>query len=111
MFNDCRGCKTKKRRGGVRLEMDDIEMGPEPNFEYMKSIPPDPERFKVYDEKLRMQPVKPGEAMKLFSGPNPEQKQAIERNQMVYEDPLYQDPYDKEELVIFRGGKTRRKRY
>lgn len=106
LFNDCKGCKTKKRRGGD----DDVEMGPDIPYVEPYLVPPDPERFKRYEQQIRMQPVKSGEAETLFAGPNPEEKQAIERKKMYHEDPLYKDPW--EELRIFsqEGGKSRTKK-
>lgn len=111
LFNDCKGCKTKKRRGGNR----DEEMGPDIPKVEPYAIPPDPERFKNYEEQMRMQPVSPDEAERLFAGPTPEGKQAIERERMSDEDPLNQDPFDREPLQIFSntGGKskTKKRRY
>jgi hypothetical protein len=104
LFQDCKGCKTKKRRGGH-----DIEEGPEPPNVARYPVPADPERFTQYERKMRRRPLEPGAAEKLFSGPTPEAKQAAEAEQMVSEDPLYKDQW--EELKIFsrEGGRKRRK--
>jgi hypothetical protein len=98
LFHDCKDCKTKKRRGG-----NDEEMGPDVQDVPPYPVPPDPDRFKRYDEKIRMRPVSPEEAEKTFAGPTPEAKQAIERGKMADEDPLNKDPFDREELTIFSG--------
>jgi hypothetical protein len=106
LFQDCRGCKTKKRRGGG-----DIEEGPEITDADSYEVPPDPERFAEYERKMRTRPVKIEEVEELFAGPTPEAKQAIEAEQMAMEDPLNQDPFYREELQIFsgEGGRKRRK--
>ena len=107
LFNDCKGCKTKKRRGGNK----DVEMGPDMPEVEPYSIPPDPERFKRYEEKMRMRPVSPAETDKLFSGPNPEEKEVIENQIMGNEDPLNMDPFDRDELkIVSEGGWSRTRR-
>ena len=107
LFSDCKGCKTKKRRGGY-----DEEMGLVPTDVWPYPVPPDPRRFTDFNKKLLKsnlsRPSSPQEAEAVFSGPTPEGKETIERGQMASEDPLNQDPFDREELQIFRGGKTRR---
>jgi hypothetical protein len=104
LFNDCKNCKTKKRRGG-----NDEEMGPDIPQVEPYPVPPDPERFERYERMMRTQPAKPGEAEKLFAGPNPEEKQAIERKNMGNEDPLYEDQW-KEIKIFSEGGKSRTKK-
>jgi len=98
----CKHCKTKKLRGGVN----DLEMGPtEIKQEYMKSVPPDPERFKKYEETGRLRSmfhVSPKETEKTFSGPNPEEKEVKEQQTMGDEDPLNKDPFERERLAIFK---------
>jgi hypothetical protein len=106
LFKDCKNCKTKKRRGGGY----DIEMGPEIMPIKPYPVPPDPERFKKYDQQFRSRSSSPEEAIEIFSGPTPEAKQAIERRKMGLEDPLNVGPYDREELKIFRGGRRSRRR-
>lgn len=110
LFLDCNYNKTKKRRGGNGI--DDIEKGRDTPTNYMKTIPPDPDRFKQYEQQFRSdlsRPIKAEQVMKFYSGPTPEAKEAIERDKMIDEDPLYKDPFDREELKIFsdRGGKRR----
>jgi len=115
LFKDCKGCKTKKRRGGDNDDDDDVEMGP--NIPEVKPypVPPDPERFKRYEEQMRMRSSSPDEAERLFAEPNPEEKQRIEQNKMADEDPLNIHPYDRDDFEIFssRGGKskTKKRRY
>ena len=108
LFNDCKNCKTKKRRGG-----NDEEMGPDiPDVEPYP-VPPDPERFARYEEQMRRRIPAPNEAERLFAGPTPEGKQAIEREKMADEDPLNIHPFNREELQIFSrtgGRRTRRRR-
>jgi hypothetical protein len=109
LFNDCKGCKTKKRRGG-----DDLEMGPEIPYVQPYPIPPDPERFQRYEKQMRIQSLQPGEAELLFAGPNPEEKQAIERQKMEDEDPLYEDKWNELQIFTKEGGKkskTKKRRY
>jgi len=106
LFNDCKNCKTKKRRGGGY----DIEMGPEIMPIKPYPVPPDPERFKRYDEQLRSRPASPEEAISLFSGPTPEARQAMERRNMGLEDPRDVNPFEQELKIFSRGGRTRRRR-
>jgi len=101
LFNDCN--RTKKKRGGNN----DLEMGPANiNTEYMNSVPTDPDRFKKYEEQMRKESIRsisPQVSKSVFDGPNPESKLAMERNQMGNEDPLNVDPFQREDLQIFRG--------
>lgn len=109
LFKDCKNCKTKKRRGGNGEE--DIEMGRDSPTDYLKKIPPDPERFKQYEEQIRMEAFKPVTSKMteaIFSGPTPEEKEELERQKMSWQDPRIRDPY--EDLKIFdnsSGGKKR----
>ena len=116
LFKDCRGCKTKKRGGDITNNNErDIEAGiveKEQQQEFIKSVPADPERFKRYEEQMireSLKPVPSGKAFEVFSKPNPEEREILEGENMMSEDILYKHPYDREELVIFRGGKTRRR--
>jgi len=111
LFQDCKNCKTKKRKAGGY----DIEMGPEIKPIKPYPVPPDPERFKRYDQEFRSRPASPQEAVSLFSGPTPETRQAMERREMGLEDPRDINPFN-QELKIFRGGRrsrrpSRRERY
>lgn len=106
LFNDCKDCKTKKRRGGD----DDEEMGPNIPDPSPYALPPDPERFKHYEEEMRMRPSSPDEAEKLFAGPNPEERQRIEREKMADEDPLNQDQWHELEIFSQKGGKSKTKK-
>jgi len=106
----------KYKRGGDDNE-NDIEMGPAVNVEYMDKIPPDPERFKKYEEKIvkeSFQPITREEMYSVFDEPNPEEKLNIEKEKMMDEDPRMKDPFDLEELKIFDnegGRKSRRRRH
>jgi hypothetical protein len=97
--------KRKIKRGG------DIESGHIENIIPIKNIPPDPERFKKYDDQIKtelLKPISAKEATAFFEGPTPEKKNIIERKLMFDEDPLNKEPFEREELTIFRGGKTKR---
>jgi hypothetical protein len=104
--------KNKRRRfkrGG------DIESGTVEDITPMTSIPPDPNRFKQYQDNMIRESYKPvsnKEAAALFDGPNPEEKIKNEQEMMRNEDPLNQDPFDREDLAIFsnKGGRRTRKR-
>lgn len=102
--------KRRVKRGG------DIESGTIEDITPIKNIPPDPERFKKYDDEIRAElskPISSKDATAFFEGPTPEQRQKIEKEMMSTEDPLNKDPFDREELTIFskKGGRrTRRKR-
>ena len=106
LFNNCKNCKTKKQRGGDDY---DEEMGPKNSDIKPYPIPPDPLRFKRYEEQFRRRSASPAEAEKIFAGPNPEEKEGTEREKMADEDPLNKDPFEREPLQIFSstGGKKR----
>jgi len=112
LFKDCKNCKTKKRRAGGDGDNDyDIEMGPEAGPIQPYGVPPDPERFKKFDEMIRSRPASPEEVDSVFSGPTPEIKQAMERREMAMEDPLNVGPYERE-VDIFsteKGGRRSRR--
>ena len=101
LFNDCKGCKTKKLRGG-----NDEEMGPDIQEVKPYRVPPDPERFKIYEQQIRFN-IKPDEAEKLFAGPNPEEKQVIENEKMANEDLLNREPLQNFPRT---GGKSKTKK-
>lgn len=103
--------RTKRHMGGdVDL---DLEMGPEIQDVEPYAVPPDPQRFEKLEQQMRMRPGSPEEVDAVFSGPTPEQKQEMERNQMEDEDSFNKDPFSNEDLKIFssKGGKLRRRRY
>lgn len=106
LFQDCKNCKTKKRRAGGY----DIEMGPEIQPIKPYAVPPDPLRFKKYDEQFRSRPASPEEVDSLFSGPTPEDRQAMERRKMGLEDPRDVNPFEQELKIFTRGGRRTRKR-
>ena len=112
LFKDCKNCKTKKRRGG---DPDyDIEMGPQPRPIDPYKVPADPERYKQQELNIIRESLKPIPASKaeaVFDGPTPEPRSVIESNTMIDEDPRFKEPFQREELEIFkRGGRrTRRK--
>ena len=116
LFKDCKSCnKSKKRRRHISggMEYDDIEIGRVSPSSYMTSIPPDPLRFKKYEEQIikeSQKPVSPEEVSSFYAGPTPEEKEKLEREKMMDEDPVYKDPFEVEELKIFRAGKTRRQK-
>jgi hypothetical protein len=105
LFQECKNCKTKKRKAGGGY---DIEMGPEQKDIKLYPVPPDPERFKKYDEQFRSRPASPEEAVSLFSGPTPEARQAMERRKMGLEDPRDINPFEQEVKIFSKGGKTRK---
>ena len=109
LFSDCKGCKTKKRRGGGDW---DIEMGPKPEPVEPYGVPPDPERFKKLQQKMLQsslsRPVSPQEAAAVFEGPTFEDREKMERSQMSEHDT--KDLPNWEEMKIYSGGKTRRRR-
>lgn len=117
LFQDCKNknCRTRRRKGGDPYDNSDkegnsdIEMGPEISPIEPYQVPPDPGRFKRYDEVMRSRPASPEEVSAVFSGPTPEEKQAMERREMTLEDPMIVNPFDQELKVFSRGGrKTRR---
>ena len=110
LFKDCKNCKTKKRRGG---DPDyDIEMGPQPRPIDPYKVPADPQRYKQQELNIIREALKPipaSKAQAVFDGPTPEQRAVIESNAMIDEDPRFKEPFQIEELQIFkRGGKRNR---
>jgi hypothetical protein len=116
LFEDCKNCKTKKRKAGglnnndIDDELERLERGPEITPINPYPVPPDPDRFKRYEQQIRSRSASPEEARNLFSGPTPEAKQAMERREMGLEDPLNVGPYEREELKIFTKGGRRTRR-
>jgi hypothetical protein len=112
LFSDCKGCKTKKRRGGG--EDWDIEMGPKPEDKPVEpyGVPPDPKRFDILDQRVRdlafSSSSSPEVAAAVYAGPNPEERQIMESLQMSKHDT--KDVPNWEEMKIYSGGKTRRRR-
>lgn len=115
LFSDCKNCKTKKRKGGENKYPRDIETGAEnETTDYIKAIPPDPERFQRYQQKMVEESFKSqpkGTAAELFDKPTPEEREQLEREAMMDQDPQYKEPFQAEELQIFsKGGKTKKNR-
>jgi hypothetical protein len=76
--------RRRVKRGG------DIESGTVENVTPMSTVPPDPDRFKKYQDRMIRdisKPVSNEEAAAVFAGPNPDQKLKIEQNMMGNEDP------------------------
>lgn len=101
--------RRRVKRGG------DIESGTVEDITPMSSIPPDPERFSQQQQKMfreSLKPVSKAEAESVFAGPTPEERERINAKMMMDEDPLYKEPFEKEELKIFsdRGGRKSRRR-
>jgi hypothetical protein len=113
LFEECKNSGCKVKRGGQGDE--DIEIGKITDVPYMKYIPPDPKRFENYQDKIikssLSRPISPVETEKMFEKGPPEKIQEQERMQMVQEDPLNMDPFDREPLQIFssEGGKSRKR--
>ncbi len=102
--------KNKRRRvkrGG------DIESGTVEEIAPMTSVPPDPERFKRQQQQMireSLKPVSNKEAEAVFAGPTPEERERINAQGMMNEDPLNMDPWSG--LTIFgnTGGRRRSKK-
>jgi hypothetical protein len=101
--------RHRVKRGG------DIESGIVEDITPMKSVPPDPERFKKQQEQIIQESLKPisnEEVDAVFAGPTPEEKERINNELMMDEDPLIKDPFERDEFTIFsaKGGRRTRKR-
>lgn len=107
-----KGRRHKTRRGGSNDE--DIEMGRVSPVQYMKKIPPRPERIREHELNFirrSMRPLSSREVANVFDGPTPEQRIKLETRTMLNEDPQFQEPFQREELRIFkRGGKRYHKK-
>jgi hypothetical protein len=99
--------RRRVKRGG------DIESGTPEEIPQMDKLPPDPDRFKMYQDNLikeLQKVVSDEEAAAVYAGPNPKEKMEIEQKMMGDEDPLNQDPFYSRQLNIFsRGGRRTRK--
>ena len=99
--------RRRVKRGG------DIESGTVESVTPMSTVPPDPERFKRYQDRMIRdisKPVSNEEAAAVFAGPNPDQKLKIEQNMMGNEDPLNKDPWTGLSIFGNTGGRRTRKR-
>lgn len=103
--------RHRRKRGG---QEPDIEMGPEPNVQYMGPVPPDPKRFEEYQKKAVesafKRPSSPAETEAIFEGPTPDEQLKLEQMKMFDEDPQNRDPW--QDLTIFsdKGGRRTRKK-
>lgn len=99
LFRDCKGCKTKKRRGGGDIEEGKVEP---PVVPY--PVPADPERLKKYERDMVAKSFKPAtteEVEKVFEGPHSQQIEDEENRQMRDNDPALQDPFIREPLNMW----------
>ena len=102
--------KHRKRGGG---EDYDIEQGPVIPVVPLKRIPTDP--FKRQEEIGRniTKGISPAEAELVFSGPNPEEKQRLERLEMSrYDRDRDVDAYTSSDMPLFsEGGRKKSRRH
>jgi hypothetical protein len=101
--------RRRVKRGG------DIESGTVENVTPMSTVPPDPERFKRYQDKMVRElykPVSNEEAAAFFAGPTPEERERMNIQGMMDEDPQYTNPYARSDFSMFgnTGGRRTRKR-
>ncbi len=100
--------RRRVKRGG------DIESGIVEDIQPMTSVPPDPERFKEQQARMikeSLKPISKEEAEAFFAGPTPEERERMNIQGMMDEDPLNLDPFVREELNMFsRGGRRTKKR-
>ena len=90
---------NKNKKGGDKT---DIETGYPENFTAISAIPADPLRFDELDNKIRISsfsPTSKREVENVFSNPNPEEKQLLEKMSMFNEDTLNSD----------KGGTSRKR--
>jgi hypothetical protein len=113
-FSKTRRKRMYKRRGGGEDEYD-IEQGPVIPVVPLKRIPTDPVKRQQEIGRAITKGISPAEAELVFSGPNPEEKQKLERSEMGKHDK--EDPdvatYTFSDLNLFSEGgrkKTRRHR-
>ena len=97
--NHTRKHSNKNKKGGDKT---DIETGYPENFTAISAIPADPLRFDELDDKIRISsfsPTSKREVENVFSNPNPEEKQLLEKMSMFNEDTLNSD----------KGGTSRKR--
>jgi len=103
--------KRYKRKGGG--EDYDIEQGPVIPIVPIKRIPTDPVRKQEELGRNLTSVISPDEAELVFSGPNPEERQRLERSEMEMYDK--EDPdvtaYTSSDMKLFsEGGKRKTRR-
>ena len=108
-FSKTRRRIHRKRGGG---EDYDIEQGPVIPVVPLKRIPTDPVKRQAELGKSLTKKISPAEAESVFSGPNPEERQRLERSEMNMYDK--EDPdvaaYTSSDMKMFsEGGRKKRK--
>ncbi len=99
--------RHRSKRGG------DIESGIAEDIAPMTSVPPDPERFKKQQQQMireSLKPVSNEEAEAVFSGPTPEEREKLNAQGMMNEDPLNMDPWFGLNIFSNTGGRRKSKR-
>ena len=106
--------RHRVKRGG---QDPDIEMGTSQNIIPMSSVPPDPDRFREQQERMiraSYKPLSSEQVAAVFAGPTPEERERMNTQRMMDEDPQYTNPYARSDFKIFRnkGGlrKTKKRR-
>lgn len=102
--------KHRKRGGG---EDYDIEQGPVIPVVPLKRIPTDPVKRQEEIGRSITKGISPAEAELVFSGPNPEEKQRLERSEMSrYDRDRDVDAYTSSEMPLFsEGGRKKSRRH
>lgn len=100
--------KHRKRGGG---EDYDIEQGPVIPVIPLKRIPTDPLKRQEEIGRNITKAISPAEAELVFSGPNPEEKQRLERLEMSrYDRDRDVDAYTSSEMSLFSEGGRKKSR-
>lgn len=100
--------KHRKRGGG---EDYDIEQGPVIPVVPLKRIPTDPVKRQEEIGRNITRTISPAEAELVFSGPNPEEKQRLERLEMSrYDRDRDVDAYTSSEMSLFSEGGRKKSR-
>ena len=102
--------KHRKRGGG---EDYDIEQGPVIPVIPLKRIPTDPLKRQEEIGRNITKAISPAEAELVFSGPNPEEKQRLERSEMSrYDRDRDVDAYTSSDMPLFsEGGRKKSRRH
>jgi hypothetical protein len=98
--------RRRVKRGG------DIESGTVQEIAPMTSVPPDPERFTQQQQQMvreSLKPVSKQQVEAVFAGPTPEEKEKMNAEMMMDEDPLNKDPWSQLNIFSDKGGRRSRK--
>jgi hypothetical protein len=106
--------KNKIRRFKRGGQEPDIEMGKSEHINPMSSVPPDPDRFREQQERMiraSYKPLSSEQVAAVFAGPTPEERERMNTQRMMDEDPQYTNPYARSDFSMFGNTGGRRSKH